>query len=51
METVYSLKAFKVLTCPPNSLDVSRIEHLLDVLDKEVQSMEASLRQDLKDLC
>lgn len=29
---------FQVFTWPPNSVDLSQIEHLLDVLDKQVQS-------------
>ncbi|XP_066556920.1 uncharacterized protein sergef isoform X2 [Amia ocellicauda] len=43
---------FKVLTWPPNSPDLNPIEHLWDVLDKQVRSMEAPPRnlQDLKDL-
>ncbi|KAK3570978.1 hypothetical protein QTP86_031835, partial [Hemibagrus guttatus] len=43
---------FEVLAWPPNSPDLNPIEHLWDVLDKQVRSMEAppcSL-QDLKDL-
>uniref|UniRef100_A0AAY5KFW1 Tc1-like transposase DDE domain-containing protein n=1 Tax=Esox lucius TaxID=8010 RepID=A0AAY5KFW1_ESOLU len=32
---------FKVLTRPPNSPDLNPIEHLCDVLDKQVQSTEA----------
>ena len=42
----------EVLTWLPNSPDLSQIEHLWDVLDKQVQSMEAPPRnlQDLKDL-
>ncbi|KAK3510120.1 hypothetical protein QTP70_026836, partial [Hemibagrus guttatus] len=41
-----------VLTWPPNSSDLNPIEHLWDVLDKQVQSVEAPPRylQDLKDL-
>ena len=40
------------LTCPPNFPDLNPIEHLWNVLDKQVQSMEAPSRnlQDLKDL-
>ncbi|KAK3557200.1 hypothetical protein QTP70_026141, partial [Hemibagrus guttatus] len=43
---------FEVSTWPPNSPDLNPIENLWDVLDKQVQSMEASPRnlQDLKDL-
>ncbi|KAK3519523.1 hypothetical protein QTP70_033853, partial [Hemibagrus guttatus] len=43
---------FDVLTWPPNSPDLNPIEHLRNVLDKQVQSMEAPSRilQDLKDL-
>ncbi|KAK3519389.1 hypothetical protein QTP70_026949 [Hemibagrus guttatus] len=43
---------FEVLTWPPNSPDLNPIQHLLDVLDKQVRSMEAPPRnlQDLKDL-
>ncbi|KAK3572875.1 hypothetical protein QTP86_009313 [Hemibagrus guttatus] len=43
---------FEVLTWPPNSPDLNPIQHLWDVLDKQVQSMEAPSRnlQDLKDL-
>ncbi|KAK3570976.1 hypothetical protein QTP86_031838, partial [Hemibagrus guttatus] len=43
---------FEVLAWPPNSPDLNPIEHLWDVLDKQVRSMEAppcSL-QDLQDL-
>ncbi|KAJ8417445.1 hypothetical protein AAFF_G00286720 [Aldrovandia affinis] len=45
-------KEFKVLTWPPNSPDLNPIDHLWNVLDKQVQSMEASPHnlQDLKDL-
>ena len=45
-------RKFRVLTWPPNSPDLNPIEHLWDVLDKQVRSMEASPRnfQDLKDL-
>ncbi|KAK3526203.1 hypothetical protein QTP70_017761, partial [Hemibagrus guttatus] len=32
---------FEVLTWPPNSPDLNLIEHLWDVLDKQVRSMEA----------
>ncbi|KAK3510356.1 hypothetical protein QTP70_004933 [Hemibagrus guttatus] len=43
---------FEVLTWPPNSPDLNPIEHLWDVLDKQVRSMEAPPRnlQDLKNL-
>ena len=43
---------FEVLTWPPNSPDLNPIEHLWDVLNKQVRSMEAPPRnlQDLKDL-
>ncbi|KAK3527039.1 hypothetical protein QTP86_008668 [Hemibagrus guttatus] len=43
---------FEVLTWPPNSPDLNPIQHLWDVLDKQVQSSEAPPRnlQDLKDL-
>jgi len=43
---------FEVLTWPPNSPDLSPIEHLWDVLNKQVRSMDAPPRnlQDLKDL-
>ena len=43
---------FEVLTWPPNSPDLNPIEHLWDVLDKQIQSMEAPPCniQDLKDL-
>uniref|UniRef100_A0A671YBG6 Tc1-like transposase DDE domain-containing protein n=1 Tax=Sparus aurata TaxID=8175 RepID=A0A671YBG6_SPAAU len=43
---------FTVLTWPPNSSDLNPIEHLWDVLNKQVQSMEAPPcnLQDLKDL-
>ncbi|KAK3543802.1 hypothetical protein QTP70_028095, partial [Hemibagrus guttatus] len=43
---------FEVLTLPPNSPDLNPIQHLWDVLDKEVRSMEAPPLnlQDLKDL-
>ncbi|KAK3531066.1 hypothetical protein QTP70_009444, partial [Hemibagrus guttatus] len=43
---------FEVLTPPPNSPDLNPIQHLWDVLDKQVRSMETppyNLR-DLKDL-
>ncbi|KAJ4948457.1 hypothetical protein JOQ06_019991 [Pogonophryne albipinna] len=42
----------KVLTLPPNSPDLNPVEHLWDVLDKQVRSMEAPPRnlQDIKDL-
>ena len=47
-----SMTEFKVLTWPPNSPDLNPIEHLWDVLKKQVRSMEAPPRnlQDLKDL-
>uniref|UniRef100_A0A8P4K6M0 Transposable element Tc1 transposase n=1 Tax=Dicentrarchus labrax TaxID=13489 RepID=A0A8P4K6M0_DICLA len=43
---------FKVLTWPPDSPDLNPMEHLWDVLDKQVRSMEAPPNnlQDLKDL-
>ncbi|KAK3562392.1 hypothetical protein QTP86_033531, partial [Hemibagrus guttatus] len=43
---------FEMLTWPPNFPYLNPIEHLWDVLDKQVQSMEASPRnlQDLMDL-
>ncbi|KAK3544158.1 hypothetical protein QTP86_003944 [Hemibagrus guttatus] len=43
---------FEVLTWPPNSPDLNPIEHLWDVLDKQVRSMEATPHnlQELKDL-
>ncbi|KAK3532871.1 hypothetical protein QTP70_001156 [Hemibagrus guttatus] len=43
---------FEVLTWPPNSPDLNPIQHLWDVLDKQVRSMEARPHnlQDLKDL-
>ncbi|KAK3562823.1 hypothetical protein QTP86_010397 [Hemibagrus guttatus] len=43
---------FEVLTCPPNSPDLNPIQHLWDVLDKQVRSMKAAPRnlQDFKDL-
>ena len=43
---------FEVLTRPPNSPDLNPMEHLWDVLDKQVRSTEAPPRnlQDLKDL-
>ncbi|KAK3571512.1 hypothetical protein QTP86_012861 [Hemibagrus guttatus] len=40
-------KEFEVLTRPPNSTDLNSIEHLWDVLDKQVRSMEA-LRDNLQ---
>ena len=42
----------EVLTRPPNSPDLNPMEHLWDVLDKQVRSTEAPPRnlQDLKDL-
>ncbi|KAF7651016.1 hypothetical protein LDENG_00117370 [Lucifuga dentata] len=45
-------KEVKVLTCPSNSPDLSPIEHLWDVLEKQVRSMKAPPHnlQDLKDL-
>ncbi|KAF7641916.1 hypothetical protein LDENG_00268470 [Lucifuga dentata] len=45
-------KEFKVLTWPPNSPDLNPIQHLWDVLEKQVRSMEVPPRnlQDLKDL-
>ncbi|KAF7666055.1 hypothetical protein LDENG_00118340 [Lucifuga dentata] len=45
-------KEFKVLTWPPNSLDLNPIEHLWDLLEKQVQSMDGPPHnlQDLKDL-
>ncbi|KAG5841041.1 hypothetical protein ANANG_G00195380 [Anguilla anguilla] len=45
-------KEFMVLPWPPNSPDLSPIEHLWDVLEKQVRSMEAPPHnlQDLKDL-
>ncbi|MCI4387329.1 hypothetical protein PGIGA_G00072870 [Pangasianodon gigas] len=45
-------REFKVLTWSPNSPDLNLIEHLWDVLDKQVRSMEAPPHnlQDLKDL-
>ena len=36
-------KEFKVLTWPPNSPDLNLIEHLWDVLDKQVRAMKAEL--------
>ena len=47
-------KEFEVLTWPPNSPDLNPVEHLWDVLDKQVRSMEASLstyRTDMPDRC
>ncbi|KAK3525649.1 hypothetical protein QTP70_002558 [Hemibagrus guttatus] len=43
---------FEVLTWPPNSPDLNPIQHLWDVLNKQLRSMEAPPRnlQDLKDL-
>ena len=43
---------FKVLTWPQHSPDLNPIEHLRDVLDKQVRSMEAPPHhlQDIKDL-
>ncbi|KAK3537253.1 hypothetical protein QTP70_005482 [Hemibagrus guttatus] len=43
---------FEVLTPPPNSPDLNPTQHLWDVLDKQVRSMEAPPHnlQDLKDL-
>lgn len=32
---------FQALTCPPNSPNLNPIEHLWDLLDKQVRSMEA----------
>ncbi|MCI4393629.1 hypothetical protein PGIGA_G00159810 [Pangasianodon gigas] len=45
-------KKFKVFTWPPNPPDLNPTEHLWDVLDKQVRSMEAPSHniQDLKDL-
>ncbi|MCI4388573.1 hypothetical protein PGIGA_G00087550 [Pangasianodon gigas] len=45
-------KEFRVLTWPPNYPDVNLIDHLWDVLDKQVWSMEAPPHKlhDLKDL-
>lgn len=44
---------FEGLTWSPNSIDLNPIEHLCDVLDKHVESMESPPRnlhvQDLKD--
>ena len=36
---------FKVLTWPPHFPDLNPIEHLWDVLDKQVRSMEAQTSQ------
>ena len=43
---------FEVLPRPPGSPDLNPIQHLWDVLDKQVRSMEAPPHnlQDLKDL-
>ncbi|KAK3555385.1 hypothetical protein QTP86_015670, partial [Hemibagrus guttatus] len=43
---------FEVLTWPPNSPDLNPVQHVWDVLNKQVPSMEAPPRnlQDLKDL-
>ncbi|KAK3510151.1 hypothetical protein QTP70_026736 [Hemibagrus guttatus] len=43
---------FEVLTWPPNSPDLNPTEHLWDVLDKQLPSMEAPPHnlEDLKDL-
>ncbi|KAK3528676.1 hypothetical protein QTP70_007720 [Hemibagrus guttatus] len=43
---------FEMLTPPPNSPDLNPIQHLWDVLDKQVRSMKVPPRnlQDLKDL-
>ena len=35
---------FEMLTWPPNSPDFNPVEHLWDVLDKQVRSMEAPPR-------
>ncbi|KAK3518097.1 hypothetical protein QTP70_033324, partial [Hemibagrus guttatus] len=45
-------KEFEVLTWPPNSPDLNPIEHLWDVLDKQVRSMKAPPHnlEDLRDL-
>ncbi len=45
-------KELKVLTWPPNSPELNLIEHLWDVLEKQVRSMQAPPcnLQDLKDL-
>lgn len=37
-------KKFKVLTWRPNSPDLNLIEHLWDVMENQVRSMEAPLR-------
>ncbi|KAK3541531.1 hypothetical protein QTP86_029169 [Hemibagrus guttatus] len=43
---------FEVLTWPPNSPDLNPVQHLWDVLDKQVPTMETPPHnlQDLKDL-
>ena len=45
-------KEFKVLSWPPNSTDLNPIEHLWDLLEKQIQSMETTPHnsQALKDL-